>query len=645
MANNTSDLNINQRQAVEWDRGPLLVLAGPGSGKTLVLTLRIARLIRASKGKRFRILGLTFTTKAASEMKERVDQLVPEATDRVSLSTFHSFSAEILRQHGSHVGIKPDFTILNQPADRQDVMQDAIRELIKSGQEIEDSDIQLLPLVDNLMEKLVPETEVASHIRDAELGRKLSLLYTEFRRQLVSNNRLDFLSLLTFAYELLITKPAVASHIRLVYPHICVDEFQDTNLAQYKLLRQIVGDSPTDLFVVADDDQIIYQWNGASPERLEELRQDYKMTVVQLPVNYRCPPSVIKLANNLIAHNMGRPEEKLPLAAMKESEVKNVVRILDFENATQELRWIADDISKKPAKERGECVILGRTRNLVEGAARELNEKGIPAAVVVRKNEFDSAPLRWLHAVLRLASARGDREQLRRICKSFYELEGVDLRVQDVTAASSATGGDLLRAWVDEALARRELEDYTRNFLQRAKSQIVERLQFIEFIRDTFAWCEKVELRLAGSAPEIPGLTDWRDERETWRGLQESIVKRFGSDDLTLNIVLQEIDLSPKVPSIPKDAVRCFTIHTAKGMEFENVYLIGLAEDQLPSFQSIKKGDQSREMQEERRNCFVAITRTRATLTLTYSRDYNGWSKSPSRFLHEMGVSVLTKAV
>jgi DNA helicase-2/ATP-dependent DNA helicase PcrA len=632
-----SALNINQRRAVEWTGGPLLVLAGPGSGKTFVLTLRIARILKESAAERFRILGLTFTTKAASEMKDRVDQLVPEFGNRVLLSTFHSFAADVLRQHGSHIGLRPDFAILNQVADRQGVLSDAITDLGRRDPSIQPGDVRLLPLLDNLMEKLVPEIEIAAHIRDEALSLKVTALYKEYRRQLMSNNRLDFPSLLILALELLRSKPAVAKQLRTIYKYVCVDEFQDTNLAQSRLLRAILGDSPSELFVVADDDQIIYQWNGASPERLQELRDDYAMSVIQLPVNYRCPPSVIALANKLISHNPDRSSDKEPLAASKDSEIPNVVRLMHFKNVDEELQWIASDIGLRSETERGCSVVLARTKKLAEGAAQALNAAGIAAALAIRKNEFESTPLRWLHALLRLANARADREQLRKLCKAFYELEGVNIRVEDVTAASSARGGDLLRSWTEEAMARENPERYTRDFLALILNRLVDRMEFLSVIDSSFKWFSNIEKRISRDSKDV--FVDFIDEKEIWDGLQKSILQRFGVEDVTLQVLLQEIDLSPKTVPIPKHAVCCFTIHTAKGMEFHHVYLIGMVEDQLPSFQSIKKGEDSIEMKEERRNCFVALTRTQVSLTLTWAAEYFGWPKQPSRFLREMGIT------
>ena len=252
-------LNANQRLAVEWNGGPLLVLAGPGSGKTRVLTMRVAKLILDAPEKRFRVLGLTFTNKAAAEMRTRVEQMVPECRERVLLTTFHSFCADILRQHGSHIGLSPDYVILNQDADREAVLSDAIATLNASGLELDERSMKVLPTLDRLLSECIEEERVTGLFRDAEFGAKMSEVYREYRRQLISNNRLDFPSLLLFTLRLLSEKPVIAKQIRTVYPHICVDEFQDTNLAQYRVLQNIVGDTPRNLFVVADDDQIIYQ--------------------------------------------------------------------------------------------------------------------------------------------------------------------------------------------------------------------------------------------------------------------------------------------------------------------------------------------------------------------------------------------------
>jgi len=634
MALDLSLLNANQQTAVTWEKGPLLVLAGPGSGKTKVLTTRIVRLVSESPDKRFRILGLTFTTKAADEMRSRIDALISDGRDRVALATFHSFAADVLRQHGSHVGFRPDFVILNQTADREAVLLDAIRECAREGIETDESDLKLLPFLDRLLDTCTHSDEVRNRVRDPDLADKAAALFAQYRLELEKTNRLDFPCLLSKAIELLESKPAVARLLRTTYTRVCVDEFQDTNYSQYRFLRAIVGDAPPDLFVVADDDQIIYQWNGASPERLLELRNDYKMSVVQLPANYRCPPAVIELANKLIQHNDSRSADKQQLIAIKPEDRADSVRLQRFDDAAEELAWVAADIAARGQKAHGKCVVLARTNRVLESAAAALQKAGVVPALRVRKEEFESAAFRWLHSILRLANARGDREQVRRVCKAFYTIDGLDLRVEQVLASAAVTGGDLLRAWFEETLAKEALSDLSREFLTTLRTRIVSRLDFQGFISTSLDWFRQLH---ADDSRDLEALDGFQAEEGMWRELVQTIGDRLG-DGMTLEAFLQEMDLAPKVPPPPSSATPCLTIASSKGMEFDHVYLVGLVEDQLPSFQAVKKGPQSRELQEERRNCFVAITRAQLSLTLTYAGRYSGWQKSPSRFLSEMGL-------
>jgi DNA helicase II / ATP-dependent DNA helicase PcrA len=629
-----SALNANQQTAVTWEKGPLLVLAGPGSGKTKVLTTRIVRLVSESPDKRFRILGLTFTTKAADEMRSRIDALISDGRDRVALATFHSFAADVLRQHGSHVGFRPDFVILNQTADREAVLLDAIRECAREGIETDESDLKLLPFLDRLLDTCTHSDEVRNRVRDPDLADKAAALFAQYRLELEKTNRLDFPCLLSKAIELLESKPAVARLLRTTYTRVCVDEFQDTNYSQYRFLRAIVGVAPSDLFVVADDDQIIFQWNGASPERLLELRNDYKMSVVQLPANYRCPPAVIDLANKLIQHNDSRSADKQPLIAIKPEDRADSVRLQRFDDAGEELAWVAADIAARGPKVHAKCVVLARTKKVLEAAAEALQAAGVTPALHVRKDDFESAAFRWLHSILRLANARGDREQVRRACKAFYTIDGLDLRVEQVLASAAVTGGDLLRAWFEETLAKEALSDLSREFLTALRRRIVSRLDFQGFISTSLDWFRQLH---TDDGRNLEALGDFQAEEGMWRELVQTIGDRLG-DGMTLEAFLQEMDLAPKVPPPPPNATRCLTIHTAKGLEFAHVYLVGLVEDQLPSFQAVKKGPQSRELQEERRNCFVAITRAQLSLTLTYAGRYSGWQRSPSRFLFEMGL-------
>ena len=630
-------LNENQCNAVRWKDGPLLVLAGPGSGKTRVLVYRIASLIEATPEKHFRILGLTSTDKAAAEMRERIAALVPNAGDRTLLTTFHSFAADLLRQHGHHAGLKPDFTILVQDAERYSLLDEAIERARNGAGKHGMTGERLLPLVSRLIENSVEADNALEFLRresfdDPEI---LASVYENYRALMIERNVLDFPGLIDEALGMLEKRAGVRRQIQRIYKYICVDEFQDTNLLQYRILRHLVNPSTRNLFVVADDDQIIYQWNGASPERLSELRRDFGMKLLQLPENYRCPAPVVKLANRLIANNLDRSFEKTKLTAHKKASDETVVRVKKFEDFKQEADWIAEDIRGRPEKKRSRCVVLARTKKLLGQIVNTLEESGIPAYLAVRKNEFESAPLKWLHSTLRLANSRSSREYLSLMCRAFFLLEGISLDVKNIMSHAAAREGDYLRSFAQAALDREELSPGTRNLIKNCLPRLYERLDFWSFEKDAFAWLDA----LTEAVPESGGVfDDYDEEKDAWRDLASEIVSQHGKREVTLHLLLQELDLRSKTPLPPENAVPCFTIHASKGMEFDHVYLIGMVEDQLPSWAAKKKGDDSREMQEERRNCFVAITRAQETLSLTYSSTIDGWEKKPSRFLREMEI-------
>lgn len=630
-----SSLNERQLEAAIWRDGPLLVLAGPGSGKTKVLSSRIARIIEESPDGHFRVLGLTFTNKAAAEMRQRIEALVPGVANRVLLTTFHSFAGDIVRQHGHLVGLRPDFTIMTQDSERIALLDEAIIRADYESNGHNYTGERLLPLINRILENDVSSSAVSTLIEaiSPEQQQPIKSIYNSYRERMIAHNSLDFGGLIAEALHILGDRPSVRKQIQRIYKYICVDEFQDTNLSQYHLLKHIVDSDTKNIFVVADDDQIIYQWNGASPERLEKIRQEFEMKLVQLPANYRCPPDVIQIANRLISHNTTRSADKQALEARKASTAQSSIRVLAFATFDDEAQWIASDILSRPSAEQVRCVVLARTRKLLEGAIEHLTKKGVPSYLAMRKDEFVSAPLRLLHAALRLANNPQDKEQIRRMCKAFYALEGLQIAANDVSSTAETFEGSALKAFASLALSRPELEQKTRSYLVTALPFLTDRLDFRNFCEETFRWLDGIQASLADNGEHF---SEYADERATWDELVKDITAQFGTENVTLNVLLQELDMRSKSPIPPKGAVPCFTIHASKGMEFGHVYLIGMVEDQLPSWAAVKKGPNSREVQEERRNCFVAITRTEDSLTLTYAQRVFNWSKEPSRFLREM---------
>ncbi len=618
------NLNENQRRAVEWRDSPLLVLAGPGSGKTAVLTLRLARLLEEDDGAA--ALGLTFTNKAAAEMRERVDHILGDHTDRAQLCTFHKFAADILGQHGSHLGIRPDFQLLTQDEDRVAFLEGAIAKLPDGGRRLPSDRSNLLRLIDRLFSESYSDEGRSSSLTSTPDW--LPPLFRRYCDTLIGAHRLDYGSLLFFANRLLGEKPAVARVVRLGWTHICVDEFQDTNRAQYDLLRIIAPGRCHNLFVVADDDQIIYQWNGASPQRFRDLRGDYELETIQLPESYRCPPEILDHANRLIAHNPRLVAAK-ETVSIRESRLpyEGVVRHKVFRSLAAEAEFVANDI-----RERGlapeDCAVLARTNHLVHSAADGLRSAGQEAFVPQRKSEFDSPVLAVLVEALRLANSRHDRVVLRRICREWERLTGTVLDPHAVGAAAALVWGDFLRAWVDvAAVAGGEEGD---ELLRRIRSDLVDRLDFANVV----GWFLEKGWESWG-ADDLAELT--AEEVGTWKTLHRDIIREYG-DGITLHSYLPHFDLSSKAPSPGPKAVRCFTVHRSKGLEFEHVYLIGMAQEVFPSYRALQRGPGSGEVVEERRSCFVAITRARETLTLTRATEYFGYRKRASQFLGEMGV-------
>jgi DNA helicase-2/ATP-dependent DNA helicase PcrA len=268
-------LSPTQRRAAEWGEGACLVLAGPGVGKTTVLTTRIARILDSSRNKNFRILALTFTTKAGDEMRTRVEAIVPGLTDRTVIGTFHSFCGQVLRQHGSHLGIKPDFGVYDQDSDREELLRGALRAAAKKGEPVTADDARWLKTIDQLRSSLVSPEKTAARFTNPRSGEQAARVYAIYEAALRELNIMDFNGMILDTCRLAHQVPAVAARIRQSYPYWLIDEFQDTSPAQYRLVRFLAGDAFRNVFAVADDDQIIYQWAGASYRQIAAFREHF----------------------------------------------------------------------------------------------------------------------------------------------------------------------------------------------------------------------------------------------------------------------------------------------------------------------------------------------------------------------------------
>lgn len=620
-----------QRRAVDWDDGAMLVLAGPGSGKTRVLTCRVARLLDSSPDQRFRILGLTFTNKAADEMRTRVTALVPGLEGRANIDTFHGFCAQVLRQHGVHLGINPDFAIYSRPEDRWAVLKDAIdRDL---GQEWKYENFRPLPLIDHLKTRLVEPNAAEEHLKakngaTAEDASRVAHAYLLYEKELRRINALDFNSLILDAYRLF-AYPAMVRQYQRAYRYWLIDEFQDTNAAQYKLLRRMAGEDFHRVFAVADDDQTIFEWNGANVHRITDLVEDFSCEVVQLPTNFRCPPRIVEAANRLVVYNTRRMASKTAAVSVPSSG-EDQMRCREFDTDQDEVDGIADEIAHMDSADRGQTAVLARTRSLLKEMLKALERNDVPAAIAMRQDDFLSPQMRWLVACLKQIDRPLDLRNMAVLVEAFGNFGPSPLEWDELVSQSESNGVTCLSLWLD-AVHEAEMPDPVA--------------EVVDVIASLSAGSIKLSVALDRMIDSFTGNEpddDLQDDLSAWRRIQRKISDAHGSASLDLVRLLQELEFRSKEPVPAPGTVSLTTIHGAKGREFETVYLIGLAEGVLPSWHSVQKGDGSAALEEERRGCFVAITRAEKRLILSRARSYGGWQKEPSRFLGEMGCLAAT---
>ncbi|NTU50225.1 MAG: ATP-dependent helicase [Desulfobulbaceae bacterium] len=269
------------------------------------------------------------------------------------------------------------------------------------------------------------------------------------------------------------------------------------------------------------------------------------------------------------------------------------------------------------------CAVIARTAKLLDRAAKALSENGLHPFISKRKTEFESPAVQWLFSVLRLTNARHDRELLRRVCVAWHDFTGTLIEFEDVEAEAVLYGGDFLRTWVKTACSK-EPKELHAGLLNRIINTLVDRIDFL-ILLESFWTAKYINDDLE------------TEEIATWQELHSNLTREHAPENLTLHLYLQEMDIKSKAPAQLPGSVRCLTVHGSKGMEFKHVFLIGMADEVFPSYQATQRGIESKEMEEERRNCFVAITRAEETLNISCSQTYNGYPKRPSRFLKEMG--------
>lgn len=619
--------NKNQEDAINSEGGPLFVIAGPGSGKTTVLTYHIAKLMERSPGAAFRVLAITFTVKAAREMTNRLHDLLKEdwAGARIKIMTFHAFCTEILRMHGNHIGLRPDFTIIDE-ADKDVILKEILLTTPGFGGSVESTK----DFLSAVFKKGVLLSEFSNKVNAAAAGRNkiAAALLEGYLGKLIENNMVDFDSMLYFVNQLFEKNPNVLRRLRIAYKHVCVDEFQDTTAAQYRILRYLCPTRDSNLFVVADDDQLIFQWCGADLSRIKTLIADYNPRVLQLPENFRCPERVVELANQLISHNDRMLENKSPGVSQKDVGNEKVVDYQVYRNFEEEVKGVALRLRAIGRDAWGRCLILARTNNLLKEANAILTQCDIDSVVVEHRQNFKTKEMLFILWALKLASELNSAAAVRRMCLVCNMFEPIGFDESDVVMAART---DNISCAMEFFVLLKRLNRFSQ-MSEVALELVGGKMKYKDFIDSI------IEILIPDSDVNSCG-EECHEELLAWREAERSILREQG--EVPLYAFIQSMDLSPKVVPIPRDCVRLHTVHTAKGMEAEHVFVIGLVEDIFPAYRAIRAGGQA--VQEERRSCFVALTRTSGRLYLSRALQYGRWSRQESRFIAEMNLHAMAE--
>ncbi|MFD6714023.1 DNA helicase PcrA [Micromonospora chalcea] len=642
-------LNGPQRDAVTHAGSPLLIVAGAGSGKTRVLTNRIAYLLAARDVHPGEIIAITFTNKAAGEMKERVAALVGPRARMMWVSTFHSACVRILRAEHEHAGLKSTFSIYDADDSRR-LMQMVAREL--------DLDPKRYPArglaaqVSNLKNELVDPEEFAGRAKGPN-ERALAEAYTLYQRRLREAHALDFDDLIMTTVHLLQSHPHVAESYRRRFRHVLVDEYQDTNHAQYVLIKELVsgteGIPPAELCVVGDADQSIYAFRGATIRNILEFERDFTdARTILLEQNYRSTQTILNAANAVIDRNTSRKPKRLWSDAGSGEQI--VGYVADTEHA--EADWVAreidrlvDDGETRP----GDVAVFYRTNAMSRVFEEVFIRVGLPYKVVGGVRFYERKEVRDALAYLRAVVNDDDTVSLRRVLNT--PRRGIGERAEACVEALAA------RDRISFGAALRRAKD-APGISTRAANGIAEFVALLDAARelaDTGTPEEVLEAVLTRSG-YLAELEESLDPQDAGRvdNLQELVsvareyterIEALGADDerATLAGFLEQVALVADADQIPSDdpdhqgVVTLMTLHTAKGLEFPVVFLTGLEDGVFPHLRSL--GD-TRELEEERRLAYVGITRARQRLYLSRAVTRSAWGapayNPPSRFLEEL---------
>ena len=632
-----SKLNKQQREAAMCTEGPLLILAGAGSGKTSTMTHRIAYMIEELHINPYQILAVTFTNKAAGEMRDRVEALVGEGLNMWIL-TFHSACLRILRKHAEVLGYGTDFAVYD-PTDQKTVVKNIIKELGLDTKKFKPA--YFLGAISKCKEQKISPAEYQLENGDDYKEKCIYEVYFRYEKTLKKNNAMDFDDLLLNAVRLFEKDEAVLLEYQNRFRYIMVDEYQDTNMLQYQFVKML-AEAHDNICVVGDDDQCIYQWRGADIRNILEFEKDFKNAkVIKLEQNYRSTSNILDAAHSVIAHNRGRKSKKL----WTDHEAGNKITYFRAENERDEAYFVAAEINRIKTIDRkySDFAILYRTNAQSRTFEEALSNRGIPYRVLGGLRYYDRKEIKDMLCYMRLVQNHADDLALTRIINEPKRGIG-GKTLEKLTALASVRQESLFETLLDE--------EVVSSFSAKASANIEKLAELIAMLS-----IEQSNMRISDLYDELLVKTGYLKDLEDQNTLEaesrienlmefKSVIYDYEKNDpnITLPEFMERIALLAEVDNHDADenAVVLMTMHSAKGLEFPFVFLPGLEDGLFPGWRAFDREDG---LEEERRLCYVGITRAKERLWLTSAEMRTMYGKTDytreSQFLREMDKKLL----
>ncbi len=624
-----NNLNSEQKTAVEHNNGPLLVLSGAGTGKTRVLTSRFVHLVKNNQVDYNKIIAVTFTNKAANEIKQRVNKEIGLEVNSPWIGTFHSIFAKFLRKHANLVNLKSNFSILDTE-DQKKLLKQSI-DFCKITTDINEN--IYLNEIQNLKDNKIQFSDKNKIIRFSSLE-SISEIYEVYQNRLIEINAVDFGDILLHSFVILNSNDDLRLNYQSYIQHILIDEFQDTNLIQYDLIKLLLNENKN-LFCVGDDDQSIYAWRGAKIENILNFPEEFNCSVVRLTKNYRSSNSILNAASNIIKHNKNRLGKDLISSNDKISD--NKVGLKSFYSQEEESLWLADTISRK-FNDNESYGILVRLTAQMRSIEDKLIKYALPYEIIGGPRFFERKEIKDVLAYLKLSNSYDDDLSFERVINLPKRGIGdqslkmiIDYSRENKLSFFNGLDQMIIKnllspALISKSLPFLEIIKKINNLINKTSLEdigifLIEETGYLKMLEN-----EKNKLKQIENESRIDNLKEF-----------VNALSEFG----TIDEFLEHVGLvNENQKKITNNSVKLMTLHAAKGLEFDHVYLPGWEEGIFPSSRALDQNS-SKALEEERRLAYVGITRAKFDLNLSYATSrytygMNNYSL-PSRFLNEIG--------